>query len=124
MRPIVVDIEGKLLSGYILKDGGNYWLHVNGRLFYIEEAEGGRSGKKSVRTSDPGILLAPMPGKIINVAIKAGDRVRQGDVIVVMEAMKMEYSLKAEIDGTIQTLNCNVGEQVALGKILAKIETT
>lgn len=120
MRPIKIDVNGKMISGFLLKESGNYWLHVNGKQFFIEEES--RSGKKSIRSLDPGTVVAPMPGKVIKVNVAKGDNVQQGDVVVVMEAMKMEYSLKAEIDGAVSAVNCKVGDQVTLGKNLAKIE--
>jgi acetyl/propionyl-CoA carboxylase alpha subunit len=120
MRPIRLEVNGKLVSGYILKSGSQHWVHVHGRLYVIEEE--GRSGTKATNSKNPKIISAPMPGKIIKMTLKAGDAVKKGEVVVVMEAMKMEYSLKAEIDGTIQTLHCAPGEQVALGKVLVNLE--
>jgi len=62
-----------------------------------------------------GKLTAPMPGKIIALSVKAGDQVRRGDTILVMEAMKMEHTLYATQDGKVQALCYAVGDQVAEG---------
>ena len=59
-----------------------------------------------------GGLVAPMPGKIIAVAVKAGDQVKSGQRLLVMEAMKMEHSIHAPADGTVDEVFFGVGDQV------------
>ena len=63
-----------------------------------------------------------MPGKISKVFFKNGDAVTTGQVLVVMEAMKMEYSLKSAMDGKIKGLSVTAGDQVDLGDLLIEIE--
>ena len=63
-------------------------------------------------------VTAPMPGRIVLVKAKVGDSVRQGDELLVMEAMKMELALKAPRDGSIETLNASAGEFVEADAIL------
>ena len=63
-------------------------------------------------------VIAPMPGRIVLVKAKVGDSVRQGDELLVMEAMKMELALKAPRDGSIESLNASAGEFVEADAIL------
>ena len=63
-------------------------------------------------------VIAPMPGRIVLVKAKVGDSVRQGDELLVMEAMKMELALKAPRDGSIENLNASAGEFVEADAIL------
>jgi 3-methylcrotonyl-CoA carboxylase alpha subunit len=63
-------------------------------------------------------VIAPMPGRIVLVKAKVGDSVRQGDELLVMEAMKMELALKAPRDGSIASLNASAGEFVEADAIL------
>jgi acetyl/propionyl-CoA carboxylase alpha subunit len=58
-------------------------------------------------------IKAPMPGKVIEVNVKPGDAVTSGDVMVVMEAMKMEHAMAAPRDGVVETVNVQAGDQVA-----------
>jgi acetyl/propionyl-CoA carboxylase alpha subunit len=98
---------------------GQLWVHVNGRTIAIEsEKKSSRRGAAKVKTGD---ILAPMPGKVTKLLKQTGDLVNAGEAVLVMEAMKMEYTLKAEVSGKIEQIHGAVGEQVALGKMLVKI---
>lgn len=68
-----------------------------------------------------GGLTAPMPGKIISISVKAGDKVKSGDALLVMEAMKMEHTIHAPADGTVEELFFAVGDQVGDGVELIAI---
>ena len=57
-------------------------------------------------------LIAPMPATVIKVNVKAGDAVKQGDIVVVLEAMKMELPLRALGDGVVSAVRCTAGELV------------
>ena len=69
-----------------------------------------------------GGLIAPMPGSVIEVRCTVGDAVAAGQVMVVLEAMKMEHHITAPFDGTVTALPIAVGEQVANGALLLTIE--
>ena len=69
-----------------------------------------------------GIVSAPMPGKIVRINANVGDNVKSGDVVIVMEAMKMEHAIKAPRDGTVVELNYNVGDIVGDKAALAVVD--
>jgi 3-methylcrotonyl-CoA carboxylase alpha subunit len=71
--------------------------------------------------ADTGRLTAPMPGKVVSFAVKAGDKVSKGQALAVMEAMKMEHSIAAPADGVVAELMYAPGDQVAEGAELLKI---
>jgi 3-methylcrotonyl-CoA carboxylase alpha subunit len=68
-----------------------------------------------------GRLTAPMPGKVVSFAVQAGDRVKKGQALVVMEAMKMEHTIAAPHDGTVVELLYAPGDQVAEGAELLRL---
>jgi propionyl-CoA carboxylase alpha chain len=73
--------------------------------------------------AEPGSLLAPMPGSVVHLAAEQGQSVAAGDVIVVLEAMKMEHTIRAPHDGTVRTLAVGTGDQVERGTVLAVVES-
>lgn len=68
-----------------------------------------------------GIIKAPMDGNVLEVSKQAGDTITKGDTVLVMEAMKMEHSLRADIDGTITELKVKAGDQVKGKQVLFTI---
>lgn len=66
-------------------------------------------------------VKSPMPGTIVDVPVKAGQAVKAGDVLVILEAMKMENEIKAPKDGTVTSVNVNKGESVNTGTLLVTL---
>jgi 3-methylcrotonyl-CoA carboxylase alpha subunit len=98
-------------DGILLVDRG--WPHL------IQQA---RSSGTAAGAAGDGAILSPMPGRIIAVAVAAGDAVTKGQKLVTLEAMKMEHSLTAPFDGTIAELDAETGAQVSEGKMLVRVE--
>ncbi|MCP3136997.1 acetyl-CoA carboxylase biotin carboxylase subunit [Pyxidicoccus xibeiensis] len=99
-----------------LRAGDTLWLDAGGGAHAVTDvtyrppskAEGGGSGR----------LAAPMDGRILRVDAKPGEVVKPGDVLVVLEAMKMEFQLVADVAGTVEAVNVSVGGQVAARQLL------
>lgn len=66
-------------------------------------------------------IVAPMPGTIVNLPVKAGDAVKKGQVLVVFEALKMEQEVMAPCDGTVAAVLVNQGEAIEAGKVLVTL---
>lgn len=102
--------------------GKKLWCHWNGETFAFDLTE----GKKKSGTSSSGDasldILSPMPGKVTKIFFQKGQKVERGQAVMVMEAMKMEYTLKAEISGVIAEMNAQIGQQVTLGEKLVSFE--
>jgi pyruvate carboxylase len=85
-----------------------------------------REPRETARTkadpADPLQVAAPMPGLVVNVAVQAGDRVARGQKLLTMEAMKMETTLYAELEGRIAELICKPGTQVQTGDLVLRME--
>ena len=66
-------------------------------------------------------INAPMPGKILGIKASAGQAVKKGQVLLILEAMKMENEIVAPQDGTVASVNVTVGEQVEAGAVIATL---
>lgn len=114
----------------------NYTITVNGNVYEVTVEEGASTGapKAAPRAAAPKAapkaaapagaqgsvaVTAPMPGKILAVKAAGGQAVKKGDVIMVLEAMKMENDIVAPQDGTIASINAAVGDSVEPGATLA-----
>jgi biotin carboxyl carrier protein len=124
MKKVEIEIRGQRMFGAVARDAGTTWFSLNGEVWTTESAATGRAVRGSLASAagDASQVRAPMPGKIIKVLASVGTTVKVGDTLIVMEAMKMEYTLKAAATGVVQEISCEVGQQVALGSTLAKLK--
>jgi acetyl/propionyl-CoA carboxylase alpha subunit len=100
----------------------NGWVHhVDGPGGYVRLVERPRF-PEAAREEDPGSLHAPMPGRIVKVMVGEGDDVTDGQVVIVLEAMKMEHTLRAPYDGVVRSVTAAPGDQVEAGTVLAVVE--
>ncbi len=81
-----------------------------------------RLGFKTGSKSGEGVLKAPMPGKIVSVLAAEGDEVKQGDPVIILEAMKMENELKSPSSGVIKKIDVSAGQSVEKNITLMEIE--
>jgi geranyl-CoA carboxylase alpha subunit len=68
-----------------------------------------------------GIIAAPMPGLVLEVAVTLGAKVSRGDVVAVIEAMKMQHEIRADVDGTVLSIDTAKGAQVGAGDRILQI---
>ena len=119
----------------------NYTITVNGTVYEVSVEESG-SAAAPVASAAPKAsapkkaaaapkaagaqgsvkVEAPMPGKILKTPVNAGSSVKKGDVILVLEAMKMENEIVAPQDGTLVSVNVAVGQAVEAGEVLATLD--
>lgn len=69
-----------------------------------------------------GSVVAPMPGTVIKILKNEGDEVKAGDVVLILEAMKMENEITAPVAGTLASVNCTAGGTVAGGDVLFEVK--
>ena len=116
----------------------NYTITVNGKSYEVTVEERGGASAPVTTTSAPVApvvkaapassgsegrvkVVAPMSGKILGVKVSVGQAVKKGEVVAVLEAMKMENDIVAPQDGTIASVSCAVGDSVEAGALLASL---
>lgn len=124
MKRLRLEIDGLTAEGRAVFHKGALWLHLDGETFvYEDETSAPRARRRGAdKAAYAGEIAAPMPGKIVKVMAKPGDEVSAGQVLVVMEAMKMEYTLKALAGGRVAEVKTRAGDQVALGQNLLRLD--
>jgi 3-methylcrotonyl-CoA carboxylase alpha subunit len=114
-------IAGRSVTARVLRVNGTLAVLMRGQSFVftphdpLETAEHAQTDGSDIR--------APMPGKIIQLMTKAGDRVRRGQPLAILEAMKMEHTLNAPGDLTVKAVPFKVGDQVTEGAVIVAFET-
>lgn len=104
---------------YEVKINSNtYNIRINNEIDLLIEEMGLSLGSSQMINE----IKAPMPGLILDVLVKAGDEVKEGDYLLVLEAMKMENSLTAPRDGVIKSLSVKQGETVEKNQLLLEFE--
>ena len=109
-----------------LNDDGTYEATGEGQTFSIEvpnaqaapRARRGGGGKKK----KSGTVSANIPGKVVTVEVKEGDVVKEGQVILILEAMKMQNEIQAPVDGTVINVACEEGQAIEANVPLVVIE--
>ena len=116
----------------------NYTITVNGTVYdvTVEEGTGSGAGAAAPKAAAPKAAApkaapsgaqgavkvnSPMQGKIISVSASAGQAVKKGDVLMILEAMKMENEVVAPQDGTVASINVTAGASVDVGAVLATL---
>ena len=106
---------------YAVIDKERTWVFIEGRTYVVEGQD--RDGRSRVpRTDDHLALSAPMPATVIAVKVAPGQEVQEGDLLITLEAMKMELPIKAPRAGKIKSIACREGELVQPGVPLLEME--
>lgn len=129
-RPFTVNLDGNRVQ----VNGTNYEVELQGDraivngiayAFQVQEKAERPGAEAPPRVSrgaaEAGAVTAIMPGKIIRVLVKEGDQVQEGDVLCVLEAMKMENELRASRSGVVKEVNVRPGSDVEMGEVLVVV---
>ncbi len=104
-------------------------MEVDGEVFTVKiTPKAGGQGAAAAGQADkpqkaaPGSVICPMPGMIVSVKVKVGDKVKQNDVVVVLEAMKMQSEIRSPHGGVVKQVLVNEGDLVKGGAVLVVVE--
>ena len=118
---VVISIDGRRVRVYIARDGRQRFVAVNGAV-YAFAFEPGSAGTHLVDATASPEVVAPMPGKVLQVLTAVGQHVDTGDGLLILEAMKMETRLSADAAGTVRDVRVQPGDMVDGGQVLVVLE--
>lgn len=120
-------VDNKSYELYVEEVAGTYDVKLNGRRYRLQlEDEKTRSIRRLIKTDTKQAgrveIKSPMPGLIVDILVKKGDRIEKGDSLVVIEAMKMENEIRSDISGTVKRILKNARDPVERDTLLMIIE--
>jgi biotin carboxyl carrier protein len=107
-------------GGITAADGDLLWVHLNGQTYCLEYRDAvthlGAAAAKA------GSMRAPMPGSVIAVGVEPGDTVKAGDMVMIIESMKLETVIRAPADGVVAAVDFDVGDRFDRDAVLVSLE--
>ncbi len=97
------------------------FLNINSTL-YKTRLSSKFLNRRSFRPSNPEIILSFIPGTVLDILVKKGQKVKTGDDLMILDAMKMQNKLKCVTDGTIKKILVNKGDRVSKGTVLIELK--
>ena len=128
MKKRKVKVDGEDFDVELEKQGNVWNVSIEGESFNIEvegssvgESSGGKR-KKRGRGKKSGTISSTIPGKIVSISVEEGDNVTEGDVVMILEAMKMQNEIQAPLSGTVTAINCKPGDSIEANSPLVVIQ--
>jgi 3-methylcrotonyl-CoA carboxylase alpha subunit len=119
VHEIALAVDGRTLHAVVATSRERVLVSLGGRTYVFAAGEDGAVA--GAGGGGTGKITAPMPGKVIAILVAPGDRVEHGQGVLVIEAMKMETTLAADVDGEVARVAASVGETVDGGALLVEI---
>ena len=114
--------DDKLHNIYCFSDKDKTHLSIDGENYTLELAKDISTKSKSGKQHKGDSVSSPMPGLLVKVPVSVGDKVKSGDTLAIVEAMKMQNELPAPRDGIIKKINGKEGEQVDALQVIVELE--
>jgi biotin carboxyl carrier protein len=121
MKRLDIEVDGKVINVLYTQVAGKTWYHIDGETFVSEVKTKSTQRKKAGEASGNNVH-SPMPGKVTKILVQEKSAVEHKQTLIVLEAMKMEYNLKAGVGGRVKAIHCKVGDQVDQDRLLLEIE--
>jgi len=109
-----IKIGDRLIKSVITEGSKEKFVFVDGEVFKVRPIE--LTGIKKTKKKEEGDFCSPISGKVVNVKVKNGDSVKKGDILMIIEAMKMEYLIRAPFNGKVEKVNFKEKDQIEIGQ--------
>lgn len=115
----VVDVAGERQLVSVAEEPDRWWVFVSGEVLIVERRQAEAASRASAGSEVH--LEAPMPATVTKILVQPGQTVRRDDVVVILEAMKMELPLRAPHDAVVHRISCQPGDLVQSGQVLVEL---
>ena len=115
---VTVETPAGTLAGVAAVRGDTIWIGFGEHVFEFAVRHGGRRRSSA---ADDDALSAPMPATVVRILVAPGEKVRAGDLLIALEAMKMELGIRAPRDAEVVAIHCQEGELVQPGRALVTL---
>jgi 3-methylcrotonyl-CoA carboxylase alpha subunit len=115
-----IKLGDRILKSVITEGENEKYVFVEGDVFYVKNVE--LTGAKKTKKKEEGSLNSPISGKVVKLEVKIGNKVNKGDVLMVIEAMKMEYLIRAPSNGKITKINFKENDQIEIGQTTVEMK--
>jgi biotin carboxyl carrier protein len=113
-----VVIDGLAQIVYVAGQADDRWAFCNGDIVHMSPSQAEISPTHALRHEALESITAPMPATVLKIATTVGARVKKGETLLILEAMKMELPLRASGDGVVKAIHCREGELVQPDHVL------
>ncbi|MFW6120158.1 MAG: biotin/lipoyl-containing protein [Petrotogales bacterium] len=114
-----IELGDRVIKCVISEGKENKFVFIDGNIFKVKRIE--LTGQKKTGKKERG-LNSPISGTVVSVKVEEGATVKKGDVIMVIEAMKMEYLIRMPYNGVVKKINFKEKEQIEIGQITAEVK--
>ena len=116
-----IKLGDRCIKCVITEGKQNKFIFIDGDVFKVKKIE--LTGTKKTNKKEKDSLDSPISGKVVSVKVKNGDKVKKGEVLMVIEAMKMEYLIRAPYNGIIKKINFKEKDQIEIGQNTIELST-
>jgi biotin carboxyl carrier protein len=117
-------VAGRAYTAVVARAGDTAYVAIGGAVYVLTPGAGGSDDVGAAAALATPRVVAPMPGKVLQVLVEPGQSVSRGDGLLILEAMKMEHRMTAEAAGTVRALHVVAGQMVAAGAVLVELDYT
>ena len=115
-----IKIGDRIIKTIITEGKNEKYVFVDGNVYKIKQIE--LTGIKKSKNKEQGDLSSPISGKVVKVKVKKGSIVKKDDVLIIIEAMKMEYLIRAPYNGVVKKVNFKDNDQIEIGENTLELE--
>ncbi len=116
-------LDGRNMIAYVAESENSVYVHINGRVVKLDKVKDDRNifAKDAIEFACKDEISTPMPGKVVKILVKEGDKVTVKQPLVIVESMKMENEIKSPTDGEVKSVHFGPGDLVKPGQPIIKL---